>query len=95
MLYELLTGEHPFGPVELKTNSRELCTQLLQRQVRGPARTASAVNPAVQRGLSDLLRRRLAHDAADRPQTAAELARLLRRGLAPLLRTAAGSPATR
>jgi serine/threonine protein kinase/Tfp pilus assembly protein PilF len=87
MLFELVTGEHPFGPVQLKTLSRELCQQLLERQQHGPAQKAYALNPAVDRELSDLIHRCLAHDPADRPQTAAELARQLRQGLSPLRRT--------
>jgi serine/threonine protein kinase len=82
MLYELLTGRHPFGPVELKTPGPILCQQLLERQQRPPVRV-SDLNPEVGRDLSALILRCLAHDRAARPQAAAEMARLLRVGLSP------------
>ena len=86
ILHELLTGRHPFGCVDSKMPGKELCQQLLQKQQLGPARIRD-VNPEVDAGLADLIHRCLALDPAHRPQSAAELARLLWKGLSVVRQT--------
>jgi tetratricopeptide (TPR) repeat protein len=80
LLYELLTGRHPFGPVPLKLSPTELRGLLLGRHSRGctPLREAS---PGVERWLAALVDRCLAYRPEDRPHSAAELAARLRWGL--------------
>jgi serine/threonine protein kinase len=85
ILYQLMTGEHPFGPVPLKLSSDELRRHLLDRQQQGPIE-ARRVNPNVDGTFSQLIHRCLAADPKNRPQTAAEIAAALRRELKPLPR---------
>ncbi len=86
ILYQLVTGEHPFGPVPLKLSSAELRRHLLERQQEGPI-AACRVNAQIDAEFSDLIQRCLAVDPARRPRTAAEVARTLRQAFAPLPRT--------
>ncbi|HEY1860951.1 MAG TPA: protein kinase, partial [Gemmataceae bacterium] len=78
LLYELLTGVHPFGPVSLKLSADEVRAHLRQRHEEGP-RPLCRLNPRVNKTLARVVERCLAADPADRPQSAAELARQLRR----------------
>lgn len=86
MLYQLVAGVHPFGPVPLKLSSAALRRYLLDRQQQG-AMQASRVNTDVDAAFSQLIQRCLAFDPKGRPQSAAEIATVLRRGLMPLPRT--------
>jgi serine/threonine protein kinase len=78
LLYELLAGAHPFGPVSLKWSMDEVRAHLCKRHVEGP-RPLREVNPRVGRTLARLIEGCLAADPAQRPKTAAELAKALRR----------------
>ncbi|HEY1376503.1 MAG TPA: serine/threonine-protein kinase [Gemmataceae bacterium] len=82
ILYELLTGVHPFGPVPLKLATADACDFLLTRQRGGP-RPLRARNRQVDPALDRLIRRCLSADPADRPASAAALAAELRRLQAP------------
>jgi serine/threonine protein kinase len=75
LLYELLTGSHPFGPVPLDLSPEELGARMRQRQRAGcaPLRV-----PGLDRGAARLIERCLAPDPAARPASAAELAAGLR-----------------
>ena len=86
ILYQLVTGAHPFGPVPLKLSSADLRRHLLERQQQGPLE-ARQLNPNVDASLSRLLQRCLAHDPKDRPAAAALIASELRQELAPVPRT--------
>ena len=86
ILYQLVTGAHPFGPVPIKLSSADLRRYLLERQQQGPLE-ARQLNPNVNASLSRLLQRCLAHDPKDRPATAAQIATELRQELAPVART--------
>ncbi len=81
MLYELLTGKHPFGAPPAGQPPAEAGPALLERQRRGcpPLRI---LNPAVDGDLAGLIERCLAFDPAGRPASAADLAVGLRRHLA-------------
>ena len=85
ILYQLLTGTHPFGPAPLKLSSAKLRQYLLERQQHVPIE-ARRLNPNVDAAFSRLIQRCLAHDPMDRPQTAAQIATALRQALAPLPR---------
>jgi serine/threonine protein kinase/Tfp pilus assembly protein PilF len=78
VLYQLLSGEHPFGLLPRKASARELRDLLRERHSRGPAPLRTA-NQQVDRPLARLVERCLASDPDDRPQSAAELAAALRR----------------
>jgi len=85
MLYELLAGVHPFGPVPLRLKSPEIRQYLLGQQQRGPKplrKIDSTIDPALDR----LLVRCLAWDPEVRPASAAEFAAELRRLLSPTRR---------
>lgn len=77
ILYELATGQHPFGPISHKQSSTEVHELFLERQARG-APAAHCVNPDVDEAFSNLIQRCLAPNPADRPASAAEVLRALR-----------------
>jgi len=83
ILYQLLTGSHPFGPLPLKSASQDLCRRLLDRQRHGAVHV-SDLNPQVDRAFGDVIQRCLAFAPDDRPTSAAEVVRVLRQGLTPL-----------
>jgi serine/threonine protein kinase/Flp pilus assembly protein TadD len=87
ILYELLTGKHPFGPAPVGQPAEELGPELLKRHRAGcpPLRRH---NPAVPAALAERIERCLAFEPADRPGSA-ELAAGLRRSL-PRPRRAVG-----
>jgi tetratricopeptide (TPR) repeat protein len=85
MLYELLAGRHPFGPLPRPGSLEELCRYLLDRQAQGVPPLCHA-NPGVDPGLARVVERCLAFDPADRFATAADLVAALRRCLTPVRR---------
>jgi eukaryotic-like serine/threonine-protein kinase len=78
LLYELLAGRHPFGPISLKEPEAEVRALLLARQTTG-AKPLHEVNPRVGEQLSQLVHRCLETDPARRPASAGDLATGLRR----------------
>jgi tetratricopeptide (TPR) repeat protein len=80
ILYELLTGHHPFGPLPPQLSEDELRAWLLERQERGPVPVGQR-NPWVNGWLARVVARCLAADAGQRYGQAAELAAALRSGL--------------
>jgi serine/threonine protein kinase len=82
ILYELLTGTHPFGPIPPKLAPAQFRNDLLQRQMTGhsPLRLA---NPQVDPRVARIVDRSLAFALHDRPGSATELARALRTSVAP------------
>lgn len=85
ILYEMVTGLNPFGPLPLKLSSADLRRHLLQRHQEGvvPARN---LNPDVDAEFSTLIQSCLALDPKDRPKDAAAIAVSLRGALAALPR---------
>jgi serine/threonine protein kinase len=78
ILYEMLTGGHPFGPVPLKLKSADAREFLLEQQRRGP-KPLRLRNRDIDPAVEALILRCLSGDPAARPATARELAVALRR----------------
>lgn len=76
IMYQLLSGELPFGEPLSPFVSRSAALEYMEAQRRGPADLMKA-NPRVDRQLAQLIHRCLAWDPADRPASAAELVSLL------------------
>jgi serine/threonine protein kinase/Tfp pilus assembly protein PilF len=87
ILFQLLTGQLPFGEVVGHRSLQETAAALRARQATGPA-SLRPKNDAVDPSLAALILRCLALDPRHRPQTAADLARALRREIGPLRRAA-------
>jgi serine/threonine protein kinase len=85
ILYELLTGAHPFGPVPMKLKPTEAREFLLGRQKRGP-QPLRMRNRKIDPAVEAVILRCLSADPSDRPATARELATELRRLQAPVHR---------
>jgi tetratricopeptide (TPR) repeat protein len=85
VLYELLTGQNPFGSLPVNLELEEAGPLLLERQRRGPQPLRQWC-PEAGGQLEQLLARCLAFTPADRPASAHEVAVALRRLLAPLAR---------
>ena len=79
ILYELLCGQLPFGPVAADRPSDLVRQHLLECQRRGPMRLRE-VNQDVDRSLAHLIERCLAFHPHQRPTNAEELANALRAG---------------
>jgi Flp pilus assembly protein TadD len=75
VLFELLTGAHPFGPIPLHLAPLQVRDFLLEKHAQG-CRNVRQLNPRVDAGLARILTRCLDIDPAQRP-TAKELARSL------------------
>lgn len=88
ILYELLTGQHPFAPVPWRQHSEEMRHSLLQRQKAGP-RALRSIDPAIDRNVAALIERCLEFDPAKRYASAKELAGALDRQLGSIRRIAA------
>ena len=85
MIYELLTGELPCGPLPPGLGVEEQARFLLER-AQGGFRPLSERCPDLERPVAAVLDRCLALDPADRPASAAELAAQLRRQFHPARR---------
>jgi serine/threonine protein kinase/Tfp pilus assembly protein PilF len=85
ILYELLTGVHPYGPVPGNLPSPELRKHLLTRLQSQP-QPLSHANPRVDKGLARIIESCLKYNPIDRPQSAAELANALRKALSRVQR---------
>jgi serine/threonine protein kinase/Tfp pilus assembly protein PilF len=81
MLYEMISGRHPFGEIRRTRDPREAAKELLRRHERGPAPWPPGA-PA-ERELVRFLDGCLAFHPAQRPQSAAEAAAALQRFLGP------------
>jgi Tfp pilus assembly protein PilF len=76
LLYELLTGRHPFGPLPLKLSLKETWQRLRLRH-EGGARPIRELNPSLDTSVAEIIDRCLAPAPADRPADAAEVAAAL------------------
>src|SRR5262245_20681718 len=73
ILYELLTGTHPFGRFPKSRSVYTVADEMLARQKLG-VRPIRERNPDVSHRLARVVERCLAYEPADRPQTAAAVA---------------------
>ncbi len=86
ILYELLTGMLPFRPLPCERPLKEIADQLLQQQKNGP-RPIQEQNSQVDGHLARLVESCLEFDPERRPQTAQQLADLLRQELSATRRS--------
>jgi serine/threonine-protein kinase len=87
-LFEMLTGEKPY--------TAETALGMIVRHINDAIPSARALNPKTPPAVDDLIRRTMAKDPADRPQTASEFAALLSQAAgqpAEALPVGAGRPA--
>ena len=80
ILYQLLTGRLPFGPMPQGRSIKEAAAELHRRQAKGP-QPIRQWNKHVDRRLARLVESCLAFEPDQRPETAQRLAVLLRREL--------------
>jgi serine/threonine protein kinase len=80
ILYELLTGAHPFGRIPQNRSPAEVRAHLLCRQKAGPNPLRRS-NPHVDRSVAAAIEKCLAFDPNDRAHSAVELAVCLRKSL--------------
>ncbi|NQT11375.1 MAG: protein kinase [Planctomycetes bacterium] len=85
ILYELLSGSLPFGPIPTKRSNEEIRCWLLERQKSGPI-SLRAINAEVDRPLADLVESCLARSPDARPQSAGKVAGALRHTRSPARR---------
>jgi eukaryotic-like serine/threonine-protein kinase len=86
LLFEMLTGQHPFGPIPDNLPEDEMFELLLERHRRGPAPLLRA-HRFLGAEMTALLERCLAFDRSQRPASAAEVCTALRRALSVVQRT--------
>lgn len=96
MLWELLTGTRPFGEERVAANMTDTLCQLAARRRAGvPPEAIAALPPDLPGGMKEVLLQCLSPEPADRPATAAIMARQLEICLQPrairLFRPQAGS----
>jgi serine/threonine protein kinase len=80
ILYEMLSGKHPFRSVRWQGTEEEKRSRLSDAQRLGPPRLRTLV-PRLDRNVAAVVERCLAYEARDRFQSAAELVKALRRCL--------------
>jgi serine/threonine protein kinase/Flp pilus assembly protein TadD len=85
ILYELLTGHHPFGPLPLAVKGWAMVDLLRDRQRRG-FRPVRHFRPDVDGDLAAVIEQCLAFDPKERPAGATEIVRVVRRSQAPRAR---------
>lgn len=85
ILYELLSGDLPFGPLPKNRSGEDVRLWLLERQKSGPVGLGQT-GREIDSSLADLVGRCLERDPEARPQTAAKLAVALRRTRSPARR---------
>ena len=86
ILYEMLTGDLPFGKIAYDRSAEEIAARLLKRQSNGPPRLRKW-NGLVDKRLASLIESCLAFDPELRPPSAEALASALRQELALPRRT--------
>jgi serine/threonine protein kinase/Flp pilus assembly protein TadD len=87
ILYELLCGQLPYGPVVEPIATAELAHRRLAAQQRGHRSLSESVRP-VDRSLASLIDQCLAYDRQSRPASMSEVAQRLARHLRPTRRVA-------
>jgi hypothetical protein len=85
ILYHLLTGDLPFGPVSWDSSVEQVAEQLREEQAKGPCPIRKKNNHVSQR-LGRVIHSCLAFNPEQRPSSASELVTALRGELAPVRR---------
>lgn len=85
IVYEVLSGSHPFGAIPWDRPLPDVADYLLRRQENGP-RPIRDKNEQVDRSLAQLIGHCLAFDPECRPESANGLAAALRKQLRPIRR---------
>jgi serine/threonine protein kinase len=85
ILFEMLTGNLPFGPVSKNLPMERAGKLLLERQIRGPDCVALS-GIGVDRQVVTIIRRCLGFDPDDRFSSAAEVAKAIRLSITPVAR---------
>ena len=85
IVYEMLSGRLPFGPISTRRSCDEIKSRLLEQQNSGPLSLREA-NNQVDPALARLVESCLAFDPGDRPHSADALAAALRRSISPMRR---------
>ena len=85
ILYEMLSGRLPFGPLPTGCCNDEIGSHLLKRQRSGPSCLREA-NSQVDPALAELVESCLAFEPQDRPESADALGASLRRTVSPARR---------
>jgi serine/threonine protein kinase len=85
VVYQLLTGTLPFGPIPADSSLEEVAFRLHQRQKEGP-QPIRVHNSQVDARLAHLIERCLAFEPDQRPETARELVVELRKEMTPVRR---------
>jgi serine/threonine protein kinase len=85
LLYELLSGRLPFGPLPMQLPPHDIAAQLIERQRAGPVPLASIV-PGIDPALAGRIEQCLAYDRLQRPASAAALRDDLQRHLSSVRR---------
>ena len=94
ILYELLTGQLPFGHPKTDGLFSSVAADVLASR-RAGVRPIRELNPKIDRRTAEIVERCLRFEPDDRPESAEELARELRRAAAPLARAMAWAVANR
>jgi serine/threonine protein kinase len=94
ILYELLAGKMPFGHSRLDMPFSDVAAAAMVARQNGPV-PIRALNPSVDHRTAEIVERCLRFNPAERPQSAEELARELRRAAAPLARAMAWAVANK
>jgi serine/threonine protein kinase len=83
ILYQLLSGDLPFGLIAGNSTVEQVAEQLIEEQAKGPCFLRKK-NKYVDQRLAKVIHNCLTFDPARRPKTASDLIIELRKGLTPL-----------
>jgi eukaryotic-like serine/threonine-protein kinase len=86
ILYQLLSGELPFKSVSWDSPLEQVAGQLLKEQEKGPC-SLRKKNQHVDQRLSQLIQDCMSYNPKQRPKSASELIKALRKELTPLRRS--------
>jgi eukaryotic-like serine/threonine-protein kinase len=86
VLYQLLSGELPFGPISWDSPIEQVAEQLLKEQTKGPC-SLRKKNKHVDKRLAQVIHACLAYSPEQRPKSASELIKAFRKELSPFRRT--------
>ncbi len=86
IIYQLLSGDLPFGSISWDSSVEHIAEQLLKEQAKGPC-SIGKKNKHVDQRLAKLIHDCISYNPEQRPQSASELINALRKELTPFRRT--------